>query len=494
VGAVGCGLFSALVILGLIGAGPPGTREGYLEMLSGMVFVGAATGAVLAAVFAIAVSPRSWLHPSRRVGLVHDSHLRSDHGRGRGGGLSDARAPLSRGRRIQPAGPIMRIAIALIALPLATRLAAGQAGCPVLSGRYIIQGEDGQVRLSIRQHGCQDIVIDRQSNYLEKTSTERDELTLDGAYHATQPWLGGRGTWEMAAHFVPEGLETFARQANEQGRKSSGYRTLYERLRNGDLSVRDWESRTGAYGSGMLAERQPVPLGIATARVQPWPYIHPVTSQDAADVCFNAKDMVNWMMSAYYAFGAASVLQPDHASLKHGYVAETHTATRRYTATVPPSLSTSAWLLLSEAGISPIHFTRLHGEIEYRVDSSMRVLGYPAEKGEACGRVASSTIQGAFVLKTQRASDLRAWSAAPVRVDTTGPKRFTLRFGDTAYVVDRPKDVFEGPKKALLFRGPQYSLLMIVWGKEPCEHQYSLFEPRSGTLFPIQLNSYGCDV
>ena len=44
------------------------------------------------------------------------------------------------------------------------------SACPNLAGHYLLQGEDGVVRYTVRQKGCERVEIDRTSTYLGKTS------------------------------------------------------------------------------------------------------------------------------------------------------------------------------------------------------------------------------------------------------------------------------------------------------------------------------------
>ena len=63
--------------------------------------------------------------------------------------------------------------------------------CPNLSGAYVLQGEDGQVRISIRQRGCESITIVRKTSYLDAPIVaETHALTLDGKAQPDAPWYG----------------------------------------------------------------------------------------------------------------------------------------------------------------------------------------------------------------------------------------------------------------------------------------------------------------
>src|SRR5438093_1644537 len=62
--------------------------------------------------------------------------------------------------------------------------------CPDLTGKYMIQGEDGQVHISIEQEGCARATIVRQSGYLGTVTSEKHALKLDGTPQEDSPWLG----------------------------------------------------------------------------------------------------------------------------------------------------------------------------------------------------------------------------------------------------------------------------------------------------------------
>src|SRR5262245_58113709 len=74
--------------------------------------------------------------------------------------------------------------------------------CPNLSGEYIIQGEDGQVRLTITQKSCEEIRIDRTNNYLGKVSREQHSLKIDGKFQTDTPWLGSSQPNQTSAKFI----------------------------------------------------------------------------------------------------------------------------------------------------------------------------------------------------------------------------------------------------------------------------------------------------
>jgi hypothetical protein len=62
--------------------------------------------------------------------------------------------------------------------------------CPNLSGRYVIQGEDGQVRIFIQQERCDRATIQRWIGYLGTWNGGKHVLKLDGTVQEDPPWFG----------------------------------------------------------------------------------------------------------------------------------------------------------------------------------------------------------------------------------------------------------------------------------------------------------------
>src|SRR6266850_2747405 len=73
--------------------------------------------------------------------------------------------------------------------------------CPDLAGRYVIQGEDGQVHISIEQEGCARATIVRESGYLGTITPEKHVLKLDGTAREDSPWLGSTDRYKTSAKF-----------------------------------------------------------------------------------------------------------------------------------------------------------------------------------------------------------------------------------------------------------------------------------------------------
>jgi hypothetical protein len=86
------------------------------------------------------------------------------------------------------------------------------AQCPNLSGRYIIQGEDGQVHIRIEQMACRSIKIVRNTGDLGTVTSETHALTLDGTVRADSPWFGSSDKCcETSARFSGSRLVVEAR-------------------------------------------------------------------------------------------------------------------------------------------------------------------------------------------------------------------------------------------------------------------------------------------
>ena len=89
--------------------------------------------------------------------------------------------------------------------------------CQNLSGRYLIEGEDGQVRITIEQQRCERISIIRRTGYLGNITSETHTLTLDGRVRNDAMWFGGSDECrETSAAFAGSTLRIEARAA--QGR------------------------------------------------------------------------------------------------------------------------------------------------------------------------------------------------------------------------------------------------------------------------------------
>jgi hypothetical protein len=96
-------------------------------------------------------------------------------------------------------------------MPRPTEAAAATPKCPDLSGKYLLQGEDGQVYISIEQKRCDRASIRRETGYLGTITGEKHLLKLDGTVREDPPWFGEAETYKSSAKFNDSALHIEAR-------------------------------------------------------------------------------------------------------------------------------------------------------------------------------------------------------------------------------------------------------------------------------------------
>ena len=84
-----------------------------------------------------------------------------------------------------------------------------QNTCPDLSGRYVIQGEDGRVYVTVKQTRCERITIEWLIHSHPDTSRTTHALPLDGKFHTDTDWFGERGQRLTSAQFRSDTLRSF---------------------------------------------------------------------------------------------------------------------------------------------------------------------------------------------------------------------------------------------------------------------------------------------
>ena len=92
-----------------------------------------------------------------------------------------------------------------------TEAVAATPKCLDVSGKYMIQGEDGQVHISILQERCDRAIIRRDSGYLGKITSEEHVLKLDGTVQEDSPWLGSTDQYKTSVKFNKSALQIGAR-------------------------------------------------------------------------------------------------------------------------------------------------------------------------------------------------------------------------------------------------------------------------------------------
>jgi hypothetical protein len=122
--------------------------------------------------------------------------------------------------------------------------------CADLSGRYMIQGEDGQVHIYIQQERCDRITIHREIGYLGTMTGETHVLKLDGTDQEDPPWFGETEQYKTSARFNDSALHIEARSNS-----SSILRVIYSLNPEGDLLEEVVINGHGA-GGPTVAKRQ----------------------------------------------------------------------------------------------------------------------------------------------------------------------------------------------------------------------------------------------
>jgi hypothetical protein len=127
-----------------------------------------------------------------------------------------------------------------------------QIACPNLAGRYVIQGEDGRVYITIVQTHCNRIAIEWNNN---PTANSKHILALDGRFRVDSGWFGFRERLLTSAQMRPDGLEIIATPARSADTSVFRWKHVLELLPNGDLCARLFDSR-GKPAAPMLAARR----------------------------------------------------------------------------------------------------------------------------------------------------------------------------------------------------------------------------------------------
>jgi hypothetical protein len=112
----------------------------------------------------------------------------------------------------------------------------------------VIQGEDGQVHISIEQQGCERATIVRESGYLGTITTEKHALKLDGTVQDDSPWWGSQDQYKSSAVFNGSALQIEAKTA------TSTLTMIYSLTPEGDL-LEDALSNGRRSGGPLVAKR-----------------------------------------------------------------------------------------------------------------------------------------------------------------------------------------------------------------------------------------------
>ena len=131
----------------------------------------------------------------------------------------------------------------------ATEAVASTRECPDLSGKYMIQGEDGQVHIFIEQEHCDRVTIRRETGYLGTITAEKHVLKLDGTSQEDSSWFCGTERYKTSAKFSDSALQIQARMAT-----GNTFTMIYSLTPEGDLLEK--VLRNGRAAGGEVAKRQ----------------------------------------------------------------------------------------------------------------------------------------------------------------------------------------------------------------------------------------------
>jgi hypothetical protein len=132
--------------------------------------------------------------------------------------------------------------ILLTLLLLVQQSAMPHVACPNLSGRYVIQWEDGRVYPIIAQTRCDRIKIDWVVSSYMGTSRTTHVLPLDGKFHVDSGWFGEREKRLTSAQFRSGVLEIVSKSEQSKGAAAFAWKMSFELLPDKDLCKKFFDS------------------------------------------------------------------------------------------------------------------------------------------------------------------------------------------------------------------------------------------------------------
>lgn len=113
---------------------------------------------------------------------------------------------------------------------------SAQAACPDLTGRYVMQYENGRMYVTIAQVRCESLQIDTRSQYLhEPVVIGRHKLRLDGEFREDTGWNGSTSKQLTATKLRDGILEIVTKPAKPDDSRGISWQVQYRRLDDGDL-------------------------------------------------------------------------------------------------------------------------------------------------------------------------------------------------------------------------------------------------------------------
>ncbi len=129
--------------------------------------------------------------------------------------------------------------------------------CPILSGDYVIQGEDGRVYVNIIQTGCKRIaIVWKNAAHANDRSPSRHKLLLDGRFHRDAGWFGSRDPVLTSAQIRSGSLEIVSKPTNSVGTKAFLWKHVFEPLPGGDICARFLAAGQDSWSASLAARRK----------------------------------------------------------------------------------------------------------------------------------------------------------------------------------------------------------------------------------------------
>jgi len=130
---------------------------------------------------------------------------------------------------------LLASAVVLVVMPVGGSTSA-QAACPDLTGRYVMQYEDGRVYVTIAQVRCESMQIDTRSQYLhEPVVIGRHKLRLDGEFRADTGWNGSTSKQLTSTKLRDGMLEIVTKPAKPDDPRAISWQVQFRKLDDGDL-------------------------------------------------------------------------------------------------------------------------------------------------------------------------------------------------------------------------------------------------------------------
>jgi hypothetical protein len=113
---------------------------------------------------------------------------------------------------------------------------SAQAACPDLTGRYVMQYEDGRVHVTIAQVRCESMQLEMRSQYkYEPVVCGRHKLRLDGEFREDTGWNGSTSKQLTSTKLRDGILEIVTKPLKKDDPRALSWQVQFRKLDDGDL-------------------------------------------------------------------------------------------------------------------------------------------------------------------------------------------------------------------------------------------------------------------